>query len=72
MPAQLQQGIEHLASHLCYLFRAFLAKGCIPKAWRQVKVAFIHKPRKANYIEAKAYCYIIIILLLSHLSCQRH
>jgi hypothetical protein len=55
VPAQLQQGIDHLASHLCCLFRACLAKGCIPKAWRQVKMTFIHKPKKANYIEAKAY-----------------
>jgi hypothetical protein len=43
VPAQLQQGIEHLAVHLCWLFRACLAKGYIPKAWRQVKVTFIHK-----------------------------
>ena len=60
VPAQLQQGIEHLASHLCYLFRACLAKGYIPIACRQVKVTFIPKPRKANYMEAKAYCLITV------------
>jgi hypothetical protein len=49
VPALLQQGIEHLVAHPCHIFRACLAKGYIPKAWRQVKVMFIHKPGKANY-----------------------
>jgi hypothetical protein len=39
-------------------FRAYIARGYIPKAWRQVKVTFIPKPRKANYTEAKAYRHI--------------
>jgi hypothetical protein len=55
VPALLQQGVQHLKTYLCRIFRACLARGCIPKAWRQVKVTFIPKPRKANYTEAKAY-----------------
>jgi hypothetical protein len=37
------------------IFRACLAGGYILIAWRQVKVTFIPKPRKANYIHAKTY-----------------
>jgi hypothetical protein len=32
-----------------------MAYGFIPMAWRQVKVAFIPKPGKYDYTEAKAY-----------------
>jgi hypothetical protein len=53
--ALLQQAVEHLTTHLCRIFRASLARGYIPKAWRQVKGTFIPKPGKANYTEAKAY-----------------
>jgi hypothetical protein len=56
VPALLQQGGEHLTTHLCHIFRDCLAKGYIPKAWRQVKVTFIPKTGKANYTEAKTYC----------------
>jgi hypothetical protein len=35
-----------------------MAYGFIPMAWRQVKVTFILKPGKFDYIEAKAYCPI--------------
>ena len=58
VPAFLQQGIEHLAAHLCHIFRACLARRSIPKAWRQVKAMFITQPRMANYIEGKAYRHI--------------
>jgi hypothetical protein len=53
--ALLQQGVKHLMTHLCHFFSACLARGYIPKAWKQVKVTFISKPGKANYTEAKAY-----------------
>jgi hypothetical protein len=65
VPALLQQRVEHLTTHLCRIFRACLARGYIPKAWRQVKVTFIPKPGKAKYTEAKAYrlislsCYML-------------
>jgi hypothetical protein len=39
----LQQGAEHLVLHLCRIFRACMAYGFIPTAWRQVKVTFIAK-----------------------------
>jgi len=55
VPALLQQGVDVLMTHLCHIFRAFLARGWIPKAWRQVKVMIIPGPKKANYTEAKAY-----------------
>jgi hypothetical protein len=58
VPALLQQGVEHLTTHLCHIFRACLARGYIPKAWRQIKGMFIPKPGKANYTEAMAYCPI--------------
>jgi hypothetical protein len=55
VPALLQQGVEHLMTHLYHIFRACLTRGYIPKVWRQVKAMFIPKPGKAKYIESKAY-----------------
>jgi hypothetical protein len=55
VPAPLQQGVENVMIHLCHIFKACLAGGYMPKAWRWVKVMFIPKPRKANYAKAKAY-----------------
>jgi hypothetical protein len=55
IPAFLQQGAEHLVPHLCCIFRACMAYGFIPMAWRQVKVTFILNPGKLDYTEAKAY-----------------
>jgi hypothetical protein len=51
----LQQGAEHTVPHLCHIFRASMAYGFIPTAWRQVKVMFIPKPEKLDYTKAKAY-----------------
>lgn len=64
MAALLQQGIEHLAAHLCCIFRACLERGYIPKAWRQVRVTFISKPRKTNYTESTAYYLINLSSLI--------
>jgi hypothetical protein len=58
VPALLQQGVDDLTTHLCRIFRACLARGHVPIAWRQVKVTFILKPGEANYTEGKAYCPI--------------
>jgi hypothetical protein len=55
LPALLQQGEELIAPHLCRIYRACLAYGFIPTAWRQVKVTFIPKPGKLDYTDAKAY-----------------
>jgi hypothetical protein len=57
--ALLQQGVEYLVPHLCHIFRACMAYGFIPTAWRQVKVTFIPKPRKLDYIQPKAYQPVI-------------
>jgi hypothetical protein len=43
-PALLQQGREILIPYLIKMFRACLATGYVPAAWRQVKVVFIPKP----------------------------
>jgi hypothetical protein len=51
----LQQGVEHLVSYICRTFKASLAYGFIPMAWRQVRVTFIPKPGKCEYTKAKAY-----------------
>jgi hypothetical protein len=40
-----QHGIQHSVSHQYFIFRAYMAYGYIPKAWRQLKVMFITKPR---------------------------
>jgi hypothetical protein len=53
--ALLQEGAEHLVPHLCRIFRACMAYGFIPTAWRQVKVTFIPKPGELDYAESKAY-----------------
>jgi hypothetical protein len=53
--ALLQEGVEHLVPHLCRIFRACMAYGFVPMAWRQVRVTFIPKPGKLDYTEAKAY-----------------
>jgi hypothetical protein len=57
VPAQVQQGNEHLVVHLGHIFRASLARGYKPEACRQVKATFIPKSRKTNinYTKAKAY-----------------
>jgi hypothetical protein len=55
VPALLQQGEEQIVPHVCHIYRACLAYGFIPTAWRQVKVTFIPKPGKLDYTEAKAY-----------------
>jgi hypothetical protein len=34
--ALLQQGMEHLVPHLCCIFRACIAYGFIPMAWKQL------------------------------------
>jgi hypothetical protein len=55
VPALLPQDEELIAPLLCRIYRACLAYGFIPTAWRQVKVTFIPKQGKLDYIEAKAY-----------------
>jgi hypothetical protein len=56
-PALLQQEVD-LCRFISAIFTVCLARGYIPKAWRQVKVMFIPKPRKVNYTKARAYCPI--------------
>jgi hypothetical protein len=44
VPALLQHGTELLVPHLCHIYRACMAYGFIPMAWRHVKVIFIKNP----------------------------
>jgi hypothetical protein len=60
----LQQGAEHVVPHLCHIFRACMAFGFIPTAWRQVKLTFIPKPGKLDYTKAKAYRPISLLYFL--------
>jgi hypothetical protein len=64
LPELLQQRTEHLVPRLCCIFRACMAYGIILKAWRQVKVTFIPKPRKLDNTEAKAYHPITLSFFL--------
>ena len=57
-------GAEHLVTHLCRIFRADMAHGFIPEAWRQVKVTYIPKPRKLCYTEAEGYRPISLLSFL--------
>ena len=41
-----------------------MARGFIPKAWRQIKVTFIPKPRKTNCTESTAYYFINLSSLI--------
>jgi hypothetical protein len=52
VPVLFQQEAEHVAPHLHRIFRACMAYGFIPMAWRQVKVTVIPKPGKSDYTEA--------------------
>ena len=54
-PALLQKSIKVLAPILCRIFRACIAFGYIPTAWRHTKVIFIPKVGKDNYFEAKSF-----------------
>lgn len=54
-PALLQQGQEDLAPVLCRLYRASMALGHVPPAWRHVRVVFVPKPGRNSYAQAKAY-----------------
>ena len=48
-------------------YRACLALGHVPTAWRKVRVTFIPKPGKPSYIEAKAYRAICLLLFIENL-----
>ena len=54
-PALLQKGLDFLVSHLCRIYRACVAMGYVPEAWRTSNVVFIPKPGRVTYTEAKAY-----------------
>jgi hypothetical protein len=54
-PALLQEGWEVLIPYLVRIFCTYLATGCVPTAWHQVKLVFILKPGKDSYSGPKDY-----------------
>jgi Reverse transcriptase (RNA-dependent DNA polymerase) len=54
-PILLQEGLDVISPVLVKLFRASLASGYIPNAWREVKVSFIPKAGRATQLEARSY-----------------
>jgi hypothetical protein len=48
----------------CVLIKSCLARGYIPKAWRQVKMTFVPAPVEVNYTLAKAYCPISLLSVI--------
>lgn len=54
-PAMLKEGVEMISPHLEKIYTACLATGYIPVQWRAVRVAFIPKPGKTTYTDAKSF-----------------
>ena len=54
-PALLQKGSTYLLNPIKCIYRAALALGYIPIAWRIARVAFIPKPGKIDYTTAKSF-----------------
>jgi len=54
-PALLQKGSTYLLNPIKCIYRASLALGYIPMAWRIARVAFIPKPGKIDYTTAKSF-----------------
>jgi len=54
-PALLQWGCDLIAPYMVNIFRACLATGYVPKAWRESRVVFLPKPGKKDYTEAKSF-----------------
>lgn len=54
-PALLHHVIDHVVPILKKLFRSSLRLGYIPNTWRGTYIAFIPKPGKSSYEEAKSF-----------------
>ena len=54
-PALLQKGLEDLRLTLTKLYRANIAIGHVPTAWKHCRVAFLPKPGKEGYTAAKDF-----------------
>jgi hypothetical protein len=44
--------------------KVHIAKGYVPRVWRQVKMVFIPATGKVNYTQAKAYCPISLLYFM--------
>lgn len=54
-PIMIQECKDIIEGRLENIFTACIAFGYVPKAWRSVRVAFIPKPGKINYSDAKSF-----------------
>ena len=54
-PVLLQRAERALLPHLLGIFRASLRIGCVPRLWRETRVAFIPKPGKERYDRPSAF-----------------
>jgi len=54
-PALLHTGLETIIEPLIRIFRACIALGYVPTAWRTSRVAFVPKPGRSDYSQAKAF-----------------
>lgn len=54
-PALIQKGQEVLVPYLTKIFRASLAWGYIPQAWREAKVIYLPKVGRSSDLTPKAY-----------------
>jgi hypothetical protein len=61
MPAVLEKGTEHLEAHLCHIFRMYLARGYVPRAWRQIKVMLFLNPGSLTIPRLR---HIVLLLYL--------
>jgi ribonuclease HI len=55
LPVLMQKGYEYIKKNLVRLYKASIAIGYIPRAWRQVRVVFLPKPGKKSYQEVKSF-----------------
>jgi len=54
-PALMHMGLEIIIKPLIRIFRACIALGYVPTAWRTSHVAFAPKPGRSDYSQAKAF-----------------
>lgn len=55
LPILLQRGLDILTGYLCRIFKACLAWGYIPMAWRSVRVVFLPKVGRSTDFTPKSY-----------------
>jgi len=54
-PTLMHMGLEIIIEPLIRIFRVCIALGYVPIAWRTYRVAFVPKPGRIDYSQAKAF-----------------